>query len=245
VKLSLLLLALLGAGCATAGPVVRVYPDEPNAVWRAGRGIVEREVNGARVAVAFDRQDEDRLVFRVEVENTGADRFDVEPKNVGYIPCVGDKCQRMQPVADPEAALVAIDVARSRERASASNSETASGVLLLLGLFAEVGAIASGDGRAAARIAVDSAAVASDAETSAARSERTIDSLSAAKVSWEAAALRRTTLFPGRGLAAEVYLPINPSVTNLKVGVKVRQESCWFPFRQVVVYTPEPHPMDQ
>jgi hypothetical protein len=223
------------SGCATAEPIVRLHPADADVVWRSGRGIMERRLNGARVAMAFERQDEGRLVFRVEVENSGPDRVDIDSRNLAHVSCVGGVCSAQRAVMDPEGALVAIDAARARERANSLNEAAFNGVLLLLSATATVGAVASGDGRTAGRLADDSAALAADAERSAANSDRTIDRLGAERASWEALALRRTTLFPGHALAAEVYVPIDPRVTAMRVGVRVRQESCWFVFNQVVV----------
>jgi hypothetical protein len=225
---------LLG-GCATAEPVIRVYPADADVVWRSGRGIMERRLNGARVAMAFERGDEDWLAFRVEVENTGPDRVDIDTTNLAHVTCIGAACQPQRAVLDPERALIAIDSARSRERAVASNEAAVSGVLMLLSMTADVSAVASGNGREASRFGRNTANIASDAERSADQSEDTIDRLGAERVSWEAAALRRTTLFPGQAVAAEIYVPVDPRVTTLRVGVRVRQESCWFPFREVAL----------
>jgi hypothetical protein len=230
------LATLSASACVTAGPVVRVYPDTPDVVWRSGRGIVERQGAAARVAMAFDHQDEDRLAFRVEVENTGADRVDIDPRNVSYVSCAGTACGAALPVMDPEQALVALDAARARERADAANSETASAVLLLLNVTASVAAVASGDGRAAGQFAAEGSRVAADAENRASHSDRTLSTIQAEKINWQVAALRRTTLFPGQGLAAEVYVPIRSTATALRVSVRVRGERFTFPFKQVVVY---------
>jgi hypothetical protein len=54
-----------------------------------------------------------------------------------------------------------------------------------------------------------------------------------------AAALRRTTLFPGQGLAGLVYVPVDETTTTLWLCMKAHDRSVWFPFQQTVMARPQ------
>jgi hypothetical protein len=229
---------LLVPACGATASAVRLHPEAPNVVWRSGRGIVEKDVPGARVALAFDRQDSRRLVFRLEVQNTGEDRVEIDPRQMTFVACVSvpHQCVHEQPVIDPEAELANLDRERSSEEHERADRALAGLPLLLLSPIVAIAATGAGDDKSARRLARESRAERADDERADARTDRRLSQIAGEKLTWEAAALRRTTLFPGEGLAGEVYVPTDREATALWVGVRVRGERSWFPFRQAALY---------
>jgi hypothetical protein len=233
----LLSLAAACAGCFVPSAVVRLYPDDPGAVWRDGRGIINRQSPDCRMAVAFDHLADDKIVLRLEAQNMGARPLDLDPLQLAFTTCTGPHvCAPPRRVLDPEAALIALDQAQARERASQENAAVVGGALLLLDTAAAVSSVASGKpGHAAAFMEQGAATV---ALTSAASNgaQANIDRMQIEKQNWAAVALRRTTLFPGQGLAGFVYLPIDPAADKVWLRVHlVGLDEVWFPFKQVVI----------
>jgi hypothetical protein len=223
-------------GCATPQPVVRLQPTSPDVVWRSGRAIVSQQTTDLKVAVAFERMAEQRLVFRVELQNLGPQRRDVGPHQMVYRTCVKPpSCGPRRNVIDPEQRLLALDVARSRTRASQQDSAGLGAALLMLNAVATVGAVAAGEGEQAAHLASDGLLLAQGTSQSIERHDQQIASIEADKLDWAASALRRTTLGPEQGIAGMVNLPLNLEATRIWLGVTIDGTTLWFGFEQIVI----------
>ena len=236
----IMLAAMVGSvsfiGCVTPGPVVRLHPAASDVIWHSGRAIVTRQVGDLRVAVAFERMEEGRLAFRVEAQNHGSGTLDIGPHQMSYRTCRPPApCGPRTPVVDPEETLVALDVARSRERASQTNEAGFGAALLMLNLVATVGAAANGNSEQAADLATNGMLLADSTASSIERHENTIRVLDAQKINWAAASLRRTTLFPGQGIAGLVQVPLDPRATRVWLRVRSDDPDLWFEFEQVLV----------
>jgi hypothetical protein len=233
----LLSLVASAAGCFTPSAVVRLYPDDPTAIWRDGRGIVTRQSPECRMAAAFDHLADDKIVMRLEAQNLGARPLDVDPMRLAFIACTSPGvCATPTPVLDPEAALIAMDQAQAQQRASQANAAAMGGVLLLLDTAGAVASIADRKPReAAAFVALGAeASAAVDAADGGAQSR--IERLQVEKDNWAAVALRRTTLLPGQGLAGFVYLPIDETASQILLRVHLDGlPELTFPFKQVVI----------
>jgi len=230
------LLVSATAGCATVEPVVRLQPTDRDVVWRSGRAIVTRESSAVRVAAAFDRQRGERIGIRLEVQNLSLPRLDFDPGQVTYQRCSPmGKCSPWWRVADPEAALIALDARRGEERAAAEDSQAVWVGLLLLDVISGVGLGVSGNSRQVAHIGDGIVADVTLGEASAARHEANVVMIDAERESWEAAALRRTTLFPSQGLAGSVYLPIVDDTVAITLRVQVADQTFVFPFTQTTL----------
>jgi hypothetical protein len=223
-------------GCATPQPVVRLSPIGPDVVWRSGRAIVSQQTPDLKAAVAFERMAEQRLVFRVELQNLAPQRQDVGPHQITYRTCVRPRsCGSQKRVIDPEERLLALDVARSRTRASQQDSAGLGGALLMLNAVATVGAVAQGDSKQASRLASDGLLLAESTSHSNERHDQQVASIEAEKLDWAASALRRTTLGPDQGIAGMVHLPLDLEATRIWLGVTVDENTLWFGFEQGVI----------
>jgi hypothetical protein len=227
-------------GCATPQPVVRLHPTSPDVVWHSGRAIVTRQTSNVRVAVAFERMAEERLMFRVEFQNLGPQPRDVGPHLIVYRSCIQpQQCGPRTRVIDPEERLLALDVARSRRRASQTNEAGLGAALVLLNAVATVGTAAQGKGEEASRLASDGLMLAESTSHSIQRHEDQIAMIEAEKVDWAASALRRTTLGAQQGIAGFVHVPLEVESTRIWLGVLADGPPLWFGFEQrVIVATP-------
>jgi hypothetical protein len=223
-------------GCATPQPVVRLHPTGKDVVWHSGRAIVSKQTPELRVAVAFERMAEERLVLRVELQNLGPQSRDVGPHMMVYLACAPPRpCGSRTSVIDPEERLLALDVARSRTRASQTTSAGLGAALLMLNAVATVGAVAQGKGHQAAHLASDGLMVAESTSQSIERHDQQITTIEAEKLDWAASALRRTTLGAQQGIAGLVHLPLNLEATRIWFGVTIDGPPLWFEFEQVVI----------
>lgn len=59
-----------------------VGPAVERVKWVQGRGVVVQEQEGVRVAVAYDRNVEERIAFRLEVVNQSATAVLVDPRQL-------------------------------------------------------------------------------------------------------------------------------------------------------------------
>jgi hypothetical protein len=236
--LGILLLAGLGAGCAFAQPVVRLTPQAKNVVWAGGTAITSRQGRYARVALGFLRQDDDRLVFRVEIENTGAVPLLVDPSRFYFTTCSAPQhqkplaCKAAQWAINPEQVLLNLDLRRSREVAEASNQEGLATAFMFLDLSVGVAGAASGHGRAASNslaLAGEDAAIAE-----AASHRRQYSSFEGQRAKWEVEAFRKSTILPGDRVGGTVYLGRDINAGEVRLHIRTADEVLVFPFDQVL-----------
>jgi len=223
------------AGCVTPAPLVRLYPRAPDIVWVSGRASVTREQGGLRVAVAFDHQDGGALGLHVEVQNGTAGTLNVDPHDFTFTTCTGlgvDSCGLTQRVIDPEQILASLDARQSRERADAANSQALMGTLVVLSAVSDVASIASGHADANTGNATLTAATMASAD--AAARDSSLASISVQQAIWSNQALRRNTLFPAKGVAGRVYIPIDLTAQIVWLHIRVAGHDLSFPFQQVV-----------
>jgi hypothetical protein len=216
-------------GCASPSPIVRLYPrGADDVVWVSGRAVTAQEEDGVTVAAAFDHQTTDMIAFRLEVENDTGHRIEVSPDRVAFRTCRDEKkCKEALWVINPEDVLTALDRKRSREKAEAANDATAGGVLLFLSAVGDTASLAS------RHPSLTTPAVAADVEASAARSEATLSNVESQRALWSTAALRKTTVGPGRGVAGYVFIPIEPDARFVWLDVYQGQRHFAFCFKQV------------
>src|SRR5215471_15191031 len=204
--LSSTLLSLYAAGCATPGPIVRLYPRDGNVFWSSGRAIMSHEQDGVKVAAAFEHQGDDTLAIRIEVQNDTPARLEVSPRDVTYTTCQTEAlatCAPAQRVIDPEEVLDTLDVRRSAQVAQTKNDQTAGAALTMLSVVSDVAAIGSGH----PENAQSTAAAVATTEATSAHDANTLGSIDYQWGKWSEA-FRRTSLFPGQGIGGPVYIPI-------------------------------------
>lgn len=221
----------MSLGCATPGPVVRLDPQLTSDVtWVAGRAVLAKEQSGVRVAAAFEHQDGQRLVLRIEIHNDTDQPFVVGPRDLTFMPCnVGQNiaCPYSYPIVDPEAELLALELAGAHQRAAAANEQAVYVPLLLLSVFGDVGSLATGEHRGTAGL--HTASLVSRMEASAARQQRAMLSIDTQRELWSNVAFRTNTVPPGAVVGGLVYLPIHLSAQYLWVHVRAGGQI--FPFR--------------
>jgi hypothetical protein len=215
-------------------PVVRLRPIDPNVVWVAGRAVVAQERGGVRVAAAFDHQARAALGFRVEVQNVADKSLEIAPDDFVFVTCTTEEsCARPRRVVDPEAMLIALDQKQAAEEAAATNQAILGSTLLLLSVATDVASVASG--RADRSTGTSTMLLGQQLGNDEARLHRTQMDIEQNRQVWSGAALRRTTLLPGRALAGHVYVPIDLSAREVWIGLRPdRQDRIWFRFKQAI-----------
>jgi len=235
VPLFVIAIATTLVGCATPGPLVRLYPNAADVVWVAGRPSIMLQQEGVRVAAAFDHQDGGYLGLHVEVQNGTDGRLDVNPRDFTYTVCSAmrvDSCAPTQRVVDPEAVLVGLEQRQARETADAANAQAALATLTILTAVGEVAAATSGHGSHDSGTAT--IASASLMQSDAAARDSSLASIATQRQVWSNEALRRSTVFPLQGTAGRVYLPINLNAHVVWLHVRSGARVFSFPFRQDV-----------
>jgi hypothetical protein len=244
---ALLIVFVSSLGCAMPAPIVRLDPAVSNVTWVAGRAVVEKESNGVRVAAAFERQEGCALGLRVEIQNGTSGRLEVGPSDVTFTACGGDALSTCSPthlVTDPEQVLAKLAAAQSTRQADAANSQAFLGTLVMLNAVGDVASAASG--HAGPRAGQGTAAAADLMGADAEQSDRALSSMASQEQLWSDVALRRNTLYPGRGVAGRVYIPIDPAARYVWLHVRTGNEVFSFRFQQTVMHfragRPEPGP---
>ena len=236
-----LLLAGAATGCATPAPLVRLEPrDAADVVWVAGRAAIAAGRAGVRVATAFERQHDNVLGLRLEIENRTNAAFEVSPEDVTFTTCTGaaiETCSSPLRVTDPEATLQALDENQSREEASGKNQQVFATTLVLLSFAADVGSLASGRGggdRGGNTTGLSTLALSSNALALEAQHGRNLQSGAWAREVWSNVALRRSTLAPGRGVAGLVYVPVDLKAQFVWLKVWAGGQRFDFGFKEIV-----------
>jgi len=233
-----LCLFVIGAAlsaCATPAPLVRLYPSSQEVVWVSGRASIVREQNGVWVAAAFEHQDGGSLGLHVEVKNQSGAQLDLNPRELTFTACRGprvDSCAPTRRVIDPEQVLATLDERQSRERADAVNTQAALGTLVILTAVGEVATVASGHANGSTGDAMMGSALLM--QSTAAAYDSSLASIAMQQQIWSTEALRRTTLFPGRGAAGRIYLPIDLDAQIVWLHVRAGGLTFSFPFKQTV-----------
>jgi hypothetical protein len=224
---------LVFVACVAPMPLVRLTPESPNVTWVSGLAVVTQEQRDVRIAIAFDRHENGTLAFRLEVMNNTTGQLEVSPRDIIFVTCTGptsySACSPRQGVIDPEVTLRSLDENRSRESADATNDEILGTSLMLLSVTADVAGMASGKRHSGGGVASTSAMVSS---TEAAH-QSTLGQIEGEREKWAVTALRRTTLFPDRGMAGYVYMPANFDARFVWVQVQVGERRFPFVFEQV------------
>ena len=240
-NLILILLVAGAAGCATPQSLVHLRPDAPDVIWVGGRASVRLAADGIVVASAFERQDDDKLAVRLEVQNGTANRFEIQPSRVTYSTCRSFdvvSCRGSRRVIDPEQALVAIDTQVSREKASATNEQIFLGTVVLLSAVGDVATIASG--HADRTTGLQTAATGNMMSNSEAAADRVQTNLAKRREVWSDQALRRNTLFPGQAAGGLVYIPIDETAQYVWVQTVVAGHTFSFHYVQTVTEVSDP-----
>jgi len=229
--MALALVLLVGVGCMAPTPVVRLRMESPGTFWVAGRQTAVRELEGVRAAAAFERGAEGTLTLRLEVQNLAETPVDVSPEAMWFNHCRTPdtlQCGPSTRVKDPERMLEDMDQSASNERAAAVNDMAAGVGLLLLGAVVETASAASGDRSSSCCLRE----LAADTRNESRAHEEGARSLDTARMSLANAALRKTTLFAGQGVAGEVYVPVDFQAPFVRLNVAVGERQFVFVWRQ-------------
>jgi hypothetical protein len=233
-------LVLAGSGCFAPEPVVRMTPLSKNLFWVKGTQVAAVQGKTGRAAVAFLRDYNSQVSFRVEVENTSLAPLLVDPATFYYSTCPSAempayaKCSTSRWVINPEQVLLDLDAQRSRDSASNNNASAFFMPFILLDAMAAVTGAAKGNGRMTAHAlasGVETAAIldhieaTEQAETASYQSERSL---------WETGAFRKTTLFPGQRASGMVFIPHDLDCKSVRLHIRMGDEIVVFPFQQTL-----------
>jgi len=224
------------AGCVSPSPLVSLHPLDPGAVWIAGREVVQKRQDDVRVAAALEQQDGENLAIRVEVENQRDEQIEINPSTVTFVTCKDrelSSCARARRVINPEQRLAQLDEQQSRNTAAEASDAAFYGPLLLLSVVGDVGAIASGKG--SPTMGYQTSEIADHMDASAIRHGTASQSIASQRQLWSNVALRRNTVFPGKGTGGLVYLPIDTNARFVWIFVRpVGGKAIPFCFEQTV-----------
>ena len=228
---------LLTVGCATPAPVLRLAPQTTDVVWVGGTAATTAQGKSVRAAVAFAREQDRQIAFRVEVENLTDVPVLIEPARFYYGTCAWKgtpptrTCGDTHFVTDPERMLLALDMKRSREKAGNANAELFWGGMLLLDATATMAGAVGGRGRATtdgflvSANALDSVALAEHSQATGYELERS---------NWSALALRKTTLFPGKRIVGLVFVGRDEAASEVGLYIRINDDVLSFPLNQMV-----------
>jgi hypothetical protein len=215
----------------TPEPVLRLTPLSESVLWIGGRAAIVKEGRAARVAIAFARQQENLVSFRVEIENTANIPILIGPSNFYYATCTRSadrssrQCLPARWAVNPEKAILDLDIARSRQKADSMNKEAFVAPLLFLDMAAAMTGSASRDHRTTS-LALESIPEDDARQASAYELER---------ANWETAALRKTTLLPGNRVAGLVYVARDVAANEVSLQIRIGDEVLDFPFKQILI----------
>jgi hypothetical protein len=225
-------LALVASGCFAPEPVIRMTPMSEHLFWVQGTQVAAAQGKTGRAAVAFLRDGDSHVSFRVELENTSAEPVLVDPATFYYRACYQaetpeeNRCSPSQWVIDPEQVLLDLDVQRSR--ASASNKSEAAFFtpFIMLDTVLSLGGLASRDPLThAARnsVLIDDIKAKEGRQNSTYLTERSL---------WETGAFRKSTLFPGQRASGMVFIPRDVTSNTVRLNIRIGEEIIAFPFKQ-------------
>lgn len=222
---------LLGAGCATAEPVVRLSPRGPVSHWAQGRAVMHAEQDGVQAALAYDRNLEGRVAFRLEIFNASEETLLLDPASAwaSYDFGLGDAPPpTKRRLADPEKVALDLEVTSARDAADQANSGAFIAGLLLLDV---AGSVASGGHRRGSNaFALSAAASARDAHHEAKQAR-----YASALEFWQTATFRRTSLRPGEAAAGLILADALPQALSVTIHVPVGERHFRFVFAQRAV----------
>ncbi|HEX2657538.1 MAG TPA: hypothetical protein VHU40_04670 [Polyangia bacterium] len=188
------------------------------------------------MAAAFETQDGRRLAMRVEIVNDSDDKLVIDPRDMAYRTCsagLDQGCGEYVQVINPERMLAELDARRSRAEADDRNERALLTPLLFLSAMGDLASVASGQGTSTTGLQTD--AVASQMDASAARADRIRSGTRLAKQEWANVALRRTTLMPGDAVAGHLYFPLHTDARFVWLEVRAGDRVFSFCFRQTVI----------
>ena len=235
-------MCLAASACVTAQPVVRLTPRSADVKWVQGRGVVVQEHEGVRVAVAYDRNLDERIAFRLEVVNQSPNAVLVDPRHLVCSYCslyphgaIGfeQACPQRIAFVDPESQALAVEVAQAHAEASHQNQQAWNTGMLFLGVVTDVAHASKG------RSSNSSALVAATMSANESQHEQSQIHYGSELQFWQEATLRRTTLGTGESTAGLVLVQQRPNVPLVILSVVVGGKHFRFDFDQMTVNAEE------
>jgi hypothetical protein len=242
--LAVVLITACAAACATAEPVVRLTPREPVQRWHQGRAVLVRSAAGVQVALAYDRNVDDLVAFRLEVRNLRQADLLVDPRHVTGTLCrpapgatAPLHCWARVAFVNPESMAAQVEVSRAQAQAGHQNEQSWLTGLLFLSLAADVAHVSRG------RLdRSDTLEVATRMDAASARHGTSELRFGSALEFWQSATLRRTTLSPGQAVSGLVLMRRRPEAPTVVVEVALADQRFWFHFDQRVLNRPHSTP---
>lgn len=220
--------------------MIRLSPQAENVVWVGGAATTSRQGKVARAASAFARQQGDQIAFRVEIENMSPAPILVDPARFYYRTCAlrgtprTRTCNPSHYVTNPEQVLLDLDVQNSRAKAESANTEAFWTTMLLLNATAAVAGVASGRHQIPTNVLVGAHMSATALDATASEDAHQASAYEIERANWAAAALRKTTLPPGKHVAGLVFIPRDESANEVSLQLRVGDDVLAFPFDQTV-----------
>ena len=242
----MILLLLTGASaCATAEPVVRLTAREPVHRWQQGREVLLKERNGLQVALAYDRNYQGYVGFRLEVVNKSEQPVLFDPSQSYSAYCVPStvgkgaiQCPSSSWLIDPEKMSATLEVQQASQVAQHTNEQSWNTGLLFLGVVGSVAAVSQGHHDSGSDVLHTAARMDIEDARHAASEIRFGNALEF----WQAATFRRTTLRPGEASSGLILAQRNANVPIVLMRVQLGSEAFDFQFAQTILNAPSSRP---
>ncbi len=225
-KRSYLAIAMLATltSCFSPKPVFRFKTEETQTTWDKGKEYVSYKKGEYEVHTSYYGNDENNIMFDIEIVNSNGDEFLVAPESI--IMYTGSWDNATQSIAyntlpiraiDPEMELLKIDLERSRAEAANKNAGVAAVAIFAAAIpLAVVAAKSDAKNSNSTENKISNtdlvnAGVDVAFGVNAINQEIQLNKMAAmqdSKYNWEVTSLRKTTLSPGYSIRGLVSFPI-------------------------------------
>ncbi|MEM6768361.1 MAG: hypothetical protein AAF655_25710 [Bacteroidota bacterium] len=193
-------------GCHVPYAIIRQQPVQEDPVWYQGKAFVSDQNEQVQLVIAFEQQWDRLLIYELEIKNKGSEPILVRPEQIYSMMSPGPDVMTDEIIhaVNPEAKLVTLDGALSRERAYIANSRTAS----LIGTLANTVGTVAADTPEEAEYYVDEQL---ELDARDANDEQEFlnnkANLNDQKEVWLYEMLRKTTVHPGESVRGRIAFP--------------------------------------
>jgi hypothetical protein len=238
------ILIIILTACATPAPVVRLAPStvENKDYWNLGQHFVYASDNNILYECAFNRIENNKLIFDVKITNQSDTSVLVDPALFRQEVYNNDnKLIAQNNAYDPEMVLVGLNINENREHARVKNADAFMIGAAILSAGAVVAVASSNKNEEKKKDmynsidATNSVAQYTAGETMVGASVRAEDNWTQHK-SLSEAFLRKTTLAKGFYIDGEVHFQYNEDATWYRIIFNANKSQVDFNFRQSKIY---------
>lgn len=236
--------------CISCGPSyhnIIITPALGTGMWQEGREYTEKTVKKVKVTVAFEKIDENDMVYNITITNNGKINilFDpaavfcngyFEPKTDSGTQPAGDALNTAKPdvvitANDPEVMLSGVAKEKVSEKSSYETDQAANDAAACAGCVGGIAADSDKERRDADRMQ-------RDAEQDSIHRENEhmmrMQKLEDRTAYYEKETLRKTTVLPGQTIKGKIHLPVNLKVKLMVLSIPLDSLQFDFAFGQII-----------